>query len=342
MALVLDPWTVEESEYPASHSDSEKLAFLLTYAVLAPSSHNSQPWRFRLTGGAAELLADRTRSLPVVDPEDRELTISCGAALYFLRAAIRHFGRRPLVETFPDPGEPDLLARVRLGPTERPTPEEELLFDAILRRRTNRSPFSDRMPPGWLLSALAEAAGDEGAWLRRVTGEETRHAVADLVSEGDRLQLADRDFRAELARWLHPNRSHSRDGIPGHAVGMGDLASLMGPLVVRTFDTGKGQAAKDRQLAEGAPVLAVLGTDEDTRPAWLQAGQALARVLLRARSAQLWGAFLNQPIEVPKLRPRLAALVGGGWPQLLLRMGYGNETAPTPRRPVSEVTTTEG
>lgn len=334
----LDPWNIDENDYPAAGSGREKLAFLLRYAVLAPSSHNSQPWLFRLGSDAVELRADRAQTLPVVDPDGRELLISCGAALLCLRLAIRHFGRRAVVELFPDREDSDFLARVRVGPPAPAAPEEELLFEAIPKRRTNRGPFVTRKPAGWLLSVLGEAAAAEGAWLRLVEGEELRHAVADLVSEGDRLQLADREFRTELAHWIHPNRSRSRDGIPGYALGHGDLASYMGPLVVRTFDTGKGQAARDRQLAEGSPVLAVLSTDEDTKLAWLQAGQALARVLLRARAAQLWAAFLNQPIEVPELRPKLAGLLGSnGWPQLLLRMGYGTEPAPTPRRPLSEV-----
>src|SRR3712207_8375749 len=109
--------------------------------------------------------------------------------------------------------------------------------------------------------------------------------------------------------------------------------SLAGPFAIRTFDTGRGQAAKDRQLAEGSPVLAILGTGGDAPPKWLAAGQALARVLLGARTEGVWASFLNQPIEVPELRPRLRDAIGqSGFPQLLLRMGYGPEVRPTPRR----------
>lgn len=114
--------------------------------------------------------------------------------------------------------------------------------------------------------------------------------------------------------------------------------SLAGPFVIRTFDTGKGQAAKDRELAEGSPVLAILGTKEDTASGWLAAGQALAKVLLRARAEDVWASFLNQPIEVPELRPRLRELAGeGGFPQLLLHLGYSSGTRPTPRRAADEV-----
>jgi hypothetical protein len=123
-----------------------------------------------------------------------------------------------------------------------------------------------------------------------------------------------------------------------YAQGMGDLLSLGQPLAVRTFDLGGGMAAKDRQIAAGSPALAVLGTTEERPEAWLRAGQALARVLLTARAADVWASFLNQPIEVPALRPRLRDLLGlEGHPQLLLRLGHGRDVRPSPRRPVEEV-----
>ena len=338
MSALSDPWKVAEGDFPKSGDAEEKLRFLLNYAVLAPSGHNTQPWLFIVSDDEVELYADRTRGLPVVDPEDRALMISCGAALFYLRVAIRRFGYTGEVQTFPDPGDPDLLARVRLGLEQEATEEEVSLFRVFKERRSNRGPFEDRQVPGRLLSALQSAAWEEGAWLQLLQDEAAKHAVAELIAEGDRIQLADKHFRRELASWVHPNRTKSRDGIPGYSFGFGDLMSLAGPFVIRTFDTGKGQAAKDRQLAEGSPVLAVLGTDTDHPPDWLASGQALARVLLRARAAEVWASFLNQPIEVAMLRPRLGEAIGKtGYPQLLFRLGYGPEVRSTPRRPVAEV-----
>jgi hypothetical protein len=114
--------------------------------------------------------------------------------------------------------------------------------------------------------------------------------------------------------------------------------SYAGPLVVRTFNMGEGQAAKDRELATGSPTLAVLGTDDDTPRDWVHAGQALARVLLQARVEDVWASFLNQTIEVPDLRKRLRSELGiKGFPQACLRLGYGEDIKPTPRRAVQEV-----
>ena len=113
------------------------------------------------------------------------------------------------------------------------------------KRRSSRGSFENRPVSRGLLFALVEAASDDGAWLH-IVEERAKHAVAELISEGDRVQMSDRRFRRELASWVHPNRARSREGIPGF--GFGDLMSFAGPFVIRTFDTG-GAAAGTRVKA---------------------------------------------------------------------------------------------
>jgi hypothetical protein len=334
----VDVWSIAETEFPATGPVSEQLYFLLHYATLAPSGHNTQPWLFAIDSDAVELHADRTRALAVVDPEDRELVISCGAALLNLRLALRHFGFQDAVELFPNPEKVDLLARLPVGSKGEPAVEERSLFEAIPKRHTNRQPFEERDIPEQLLSQLRAEAAREAVWFQVVEGEKAQGAVIDLIAGGETILWEDKRFRRELAAWIHPNRSHSRDGIPGYAQGLGDLASLLGPFAIRAFDMGQRMAAKDRELSIKAPVLAVLGTDGDSPADWLAAGQALERVLLRACVDGVSASFLNQPIEVSELRPRLLDILGrAGSPQLLIRMGYGPQVKSTPRRPVEDI-----
>ena len=316
------------------------LESLVRHAILAPSGHNTQPWSFRTRDGALELFADRTRALPVVDPDDRELVISCGAALALLRVALRHSGYAGEVELFPDPTNSDLLARLRLGEPAEVTELDTALFHAIARRHTNRHPFDHRPVPDELLGELVDLARAEGVWLRVVTDLQTKRAIADLIAEGNRRQAADPAFRRELAAWMRSNATRSHDGMPGYAHGFGDVASTIMPFFMRTFDWGKHQAAKDWQLVMGSPALLVLGTEEDSAREWVRAGQALGGLLLRACADGVTASFLNQPIEVATLRPRLARTLGvRAFPQLLLRIGYGLTPRATPRRDVAEILT---
>lgn len=332
-----DPWAIDPKLYPADGTLGQQWEFLLQYAVLAPSSHNTQPWLFRMRQTVLDLYADRQRSCPAVDPDDRELIMSCGCALFHLRCAMRHFGCLGPVEIFPEP-HPDLLARVHRGTIGETDPAQTELFEAILQRRTNRQLFSDDPLPSDLVPALQAAAEAEGAWMKVIQEETERLALAELISEGDRRQWANARFRQELSHWVHPNHSARRDGIPGYAAGVDDLMSCMGPMVVRTFDLGEGQAARDSELAMGSPLLVVIGTVGDRPRDWVAGGQALAHVLLRATAARVRASFLNQPIELNDLRMNLAELVGmEGYPQLVLRLGYADNVRPTPRREVGEV-----
>jgi nitroreductase len=331
----VQPYTFvgDAGSFPRGGTEAQIWEFLLRYAVRAPSGHNTQPWRFDIADGRLCLYADRSRALPVVDPEDRELVMSCGAALAHLTVALRHFGYAGDVTPFPDPADPDLLTTVGLGQAHTPRPGDHQLFRAIDKRHTHRADFETRPVHHQVLAQLERDAHRAGAALHAYTGDEAQSAIATLVGEGDRAQFSDAGFRHELAAWIRPNRTRRPDGMPGYAFGISDLASVLGPTMIATFDTGARQAKKDEQLALTAPALMVLSTAGDTPSDWLAAGQAVAVLLLRAAAHGLAASFLNQPIEVPALRVRLRDLLGGSdSPQLLLRIGYAAPDRATPRR----------
>jgi nitroreductase len=312
-------------------SNTEELTSLIEAAVRAPSSHNTQPWSFSVARGVIALRADRTRALPVNDPFDRELTISCGAALFHLRVAAAHAGLGAAVTYTPDPDDVDLLAKVQIGSAPADA-ALAALFPAIHARFTTRAPFrAGASVEADTPLALQEAATAEGAGLHVLAGQ-PREALADLVAEGDRAQFADPSWRRELAAWMHPRRRG--DGLTAP---LGALT--VSRLVVRAFDLGDSVGSKDHELVRQAPLVGVLSTGGDEAHDWLTAGQALARMLLQAARRGLAAGYANQPCQIEALRPRLAALLPAGRvPQIVLRLGVPTEHhAPSPRRPVAEV-----
>jgi len=230
-----------------------------------------------------------------------------------------------------------LLARVRLEERRAAAAEDERLFAAIPRRRTNRLPLDGREPPEGLLAALARAARRHGAFLEPVEVHQ-RAAVAELIAEGDRRQWADPAFRAEVAAWTRTNGSLRRDGLFGWSQGLGDAASLLEPLKVRLAGRGEGEAARDRRRALGSRALLVLSAPGDGPEAWFAAGAALQRVLLLATTAGLSASYFSQPLAYPDLRGALGEAAGtAGRPLALFRLGYGLDLKPVPRRGADEV-----
>jgi nitroreductase len=303
---------------------------LVAAAVLAPSSHNTQPWLFRIGGRGIELYADPKRALPANDPSDRELTISCGAALFNARVAAARLGAALSVERLPEGDASDLLARLVVSESAEASPEG-VLFEAMAARRTYRKQFEDVAVGESLVGQLVETARDAGGWLEPLTGAR-RDEFAALVAQGDRSQFADDRWRRELASWIRFRRD-------GEGLAYFGRATRATRLVVRHLDVGANTAKRDAALAKRAPVVAVLGTGGDSRSDWLAAGELLQHVLLTAAAHGLQASFLNQPIQVAGLRPGVAELAArDGFAQVAIRLGHPRATLRrAPRRPVEAV-----
>lgn len=315
--------------------DAAVLEKLISAAVAAPSIHNTQPWRYRLDTDTAtvEVWADTARALPALDPAGRALHLSVGAAVFNLRVAVAHFGWEPVVRLLPRPAEPRLLACVRpAGARPRHEAWRPELYEAVGRRHSSRLPFSDRPVPDGLRAELAAAARAEGALLEFPDAEEIAR-VLELTAEGERLGVANPRRAAESRRWV---KDGAGDGLPAAALGPHDAESR---LPVRDF-AGLRPSTPRRPAVpfERRPVIAVLATPHDARADWLRAGQALEHVLLVATARGLRSSLLHQAVEWPDIRWALRDVRSGPQHvQMLIRLGYGPEGAPTPRRPVAAV-----
>jgi nitroreductase len=312
----------------------EQVEGLLTTAGRAPSLLNSQPWRFRLTPSTVELHADPERRVPVADPDDRELRIGCGAALFNLRLGLHGLGIRPLVTVLPNRSRPDLLAVVRAGGRKPITPDQQRLLQAVPLRRTNRHPFSDAPVTLQEQYALRRAAQDEGCWLHLIDDRHQRVTLQRIAARAHDAQMSDPLFRAEFDDWTA--RSSATSGVP--AMAGGPLPEPQDRWVLRDYTAGTGDARVPGKDFEAEPLVAVLFAHLSGPEAEIQAGQALQRVLLTATAEGLATSFLSHVVEVPLAREELRRLVGVTRPpQVVLRIGRGWPVPATPRRSAADL-----
>lgn len=319
---------------PGSAIPDEALRRAAVRATLAPSVHNTQPWRMVIGDGSLEIHADPSRQLQLLDPTGRQLVISCGCALLNARVSLAADGYAADVRRGPEPGRPHLLARL----TGRPRSDAGLAaLDPVLAlRRTNRRPFAADPVPAELVDVLVGAARQEGADLVPITKQSHRLVTAVLSQRADALQNADPRYRAELRAWVtdDPRRS---DGVATRTLPLGS-GPLADEVPIRDFgDSGMAGLGEVTRSGMGQCLL-LLVSDGDDPSSWLRSGEALERLWLEVTRAGYAASLLTQVVEVPGTRALLRSELGlGKYPHVLLRVGRAPATPASRRRKLVEV-----
>ena len=322
----------------AQHGDD--LRELVRLATLAPSGHNAQPWKFRLAPGLIEICPDRTRRLPAVDPDDRELWIGLGSALENLVVAAEHFGYHPEV-TYHLAGTPADHVAVMLEKTAAATATRVGLFEAIRTRQCTRREFDGQPVSTQNLGLLTAAATGAGVAPLLFTGP-AMEPLLEYVTAGNAQQMGDDRFKTEMVHWVRFNDREalaSRDGLLGRGSGNPSLPRWVAQLFIGSALNAKTQDKKDAANIRSSAGLLLFTSAGNDPAAWLDTGRAYERFALRATALGLKNSFINQPCEVPALRAQVQAhlSLNGAFPQLLARFGYGPAMPRSLRRPVSEV-----
>ncbi|MFC5136196.1 MULTISPECIES: Acg family FMN-binding oxidoreductase [Haloferacaceae] len=327
--LTQSVWDITEGEFPDGSPLGEQAKFLLRYAILAPSSHNSQPWQFTIRDETIEIAFDKTRWLEVADQDKRELFISIGCALENLCTAAEHFEVGYEI-TYHTDEDDNLVSTVTLEPDSDPSssrPSE--LFDELTERYTSHQLFEDQALPRETRDQFRRVIEWDSVTLSLIDDPEQKRSIGELQAEADEAQMADPTYRQELGYWVGTG-----------ALGSSWLMARLGQAVVSHFDLGEREGRKNSKLIECAPVVALLATQEDTATAQVKTGQVFERLALLASAEDFAVHPLSQILERPEMRTKLATRAGTGEeiPQHLFRLGYvEEERTHTPRWPLESV-----
>jgi nitroreductase len=309
---------------------------LIRYATLAPNGHNTQPWRFRIGKDRIDVLPDHSRRTPVVDPDDHHLFVSLGAAMENLSLAAGAGGQTGDIAFEPADGGSMAFAFGE-GPAV-----DRALFEAIPLRQSTRSEYDGRQLSANDLQKLIGAASVPGVDLVLVTDRPKMDQIGDLVVAGNSAQMADAAYMAELKSWLRfsPRQAMvTGDGLFSGASGNPILPAWLGPPMLDLVYRASAENDKIARQLRSSSGIAVFVSHQADPDHWARAGRASQRFALQATALGLKICFINQPVEVAKLRPALADLVGlpGRRPDLVMRFGYGNALPYSARRPLDAV-----
>ncbi len=308
---------------------------LVRFATLAPSSHNTQCWKFALEGTTITILPDLSRRCPAVDPDDHHVFVSLGCATENLvEAALAHgFSAEPRFDVQRD------AVRVTLAPNPA---QASPLFKAITARQCTRGDYDGKPLSVEELRLLETAGNSNGVRMLLLTGRPAMERVLDYVIQGNTVQLADPAFMKELKSWIRFNgadAARTRDGLFGVSSGNPAIPPWLGEVAFRWLFTARSENAKyARQIRNSAGIAVFVGQAAD-KAHWVAVGRAYERFALQSTALGIRNAFLNQPVEVAAVRSPFAAALGiaDQRPDLVVRFGRGPSLPQSLRRPVEAV-----
>lgn len=309
---------------------------LIRFATLAASGHNAQPWRFRDSESGIRILPDFTRRTPIVDPDDHHLFVSLGCAAENLVLAA---------------GARNRCCEARFDPTHQGSILFEVgnrrgaaspLFHAIARRQSTRTEYDGRALAPAALALLESAVAIAGVDVLLITARTQIDRIRELVIAANSDQMADDAFMRELKDWIRFNPRQAMDtadGLFSVASGSPSLPTHLGPLMLDLVLRAKSENEKYARQLDSSAGLAIFVSELADHDHWVRVGRACQRFALQATLLGLKVAFVNQPVEVARFRPELAALVGmpGRRPDLVMRFGNGPSLPFSARRPVNAV-----
>jgi hypothetical protein len=320
-------------EYHACATARERITILLEAATRAPSTHNSQPWRFSVGGDDLVVHKDSGISLPYSDPAERYAHISIGILLHHLTVAAAAIGQ--VIEVAPQGNA--WRATFRSGELN------DVLLPAIFSRRNRRGEFVDKPIVPDLLARACNSSNLLPDFLKpvevkTVTRREDTRTMGVLVRTVMSRLYRDPAFRAEMAAWVTPTGSSRKDGIPGYSVNVPTLISWILPTLIRLTNPGRRLGAlNERAISSAAALIGFAGPDgTDT---WLAAGFQASHAMLTLASQGVDTSVFVAAIEQPDTREEATQLFGFSRPlQFHFAAGYLPPTREwrTPRIPVRD------
>lgn len=320
-------WDIKIDDFYKITDEKEKLKFLLNFAVLAPSSHNSQPWKFKFNSNSIEVFLDEKRKLIHADKNNRQAYISIGCAIENIKIAANYFGWETRI-ILPEDQLDDYLTIINLeSKISNIVSQPDNLIFSISKRVTNRNKYSKNLPPVDFISKIKAYSNNE-IKVFVVTDKKKINQISDVVLNASVVSMESKDFRRELSQYVKNNLTNSSLGIPAFSMAIPTPVSFFVPTILKHLNMAKlSRKGDEKLLKENTPIMVVIATEKDNKKQWIQSGRIYENIALESTrngvSTSIWGA----PIETGNFYKDLQNILSTNFrPQIFFRVGYSNKS----------------
>lgn len=325
-------WNIKESEFPKDRSVEEKIQFFIKYGVLAPSTHNTQPWQFKIVGSKLLILPDWDYKLPYGDPDNSNLYFSLGCCAVNILSAAEYFGlstiitisnsvNKPIEINFKNKIKSDIFLRN--------------LFPYITKRFSNKFQYNNTDFESSIKKGLFTFSNNDEAKLIFVYDKKITTQIAEIHKNAVLSYLKNKKFKSELASWMRTNNTKSYDGMPGFVSGLSNMKVKIGKILLRyTPIIIKSHGKKDKVLISTSPMVGVIYTKSNKISDWVKSGMLYEKIALFTTSKNIQTTILAAMIEDQYSNSKLKKLLNlNGYLQIFFRLGVNDiNNIHTPRR----------
>lgn len=317
-------WNINPDDFFKCKTKKEEILFLLNFAILAPSSHNSQPWLFSIEESLISVYVNSNKKLKVGDKENRLLFISLGCVIKNILVAADFFGFTFSVNYFPDVRDSDIVATILLDKTRTKIVNNEHIIFSILKRSVNRNKYTNEIPPSILFKKITSFDIPEKIKVNVITDKLVKDRISDLVVDSSVLLMEDKNFRAELQPYVKNNFTKSKTGIPAFGMGIPGFISFFIPILIKYINLDKLSRSSNLNLLKNfTPVFLIISTKNDTKVDWIKSGELYQEIALLCENYGIKTSILGAPVLIENCYKSIQAELHTDFrPQVFLRMGY--------------------
>lgn len=325
-------WSIDKTDFPTKGKSKEKIAFLLNYAILAPSAFNVQPWKFSIEDNKVTIFPDFSRTLSTSDKNNRLLYMSMGCVLKNLELASSAFGFQTKSQILKQGNDSSIEVLFESSGNKKNLNP----LDLITNRLTNRSKYLPKKVPKGFIDEINKFKNSDEIDLVISNDNVTREKITNLTIKADMIIWNDPEFKSQHLKWVRNNISKKHDGMPAFTVGIPLLASFFAKPVIKNKNFAKFQAKKNKNLLESTPYFAFILSKNHNQESWIRVGKIFEEISLLATKYGLAVAPLAEVVEVGEIyKETMKVLKTNLRPQLFFRLGYPSKKAEhSPRRRV--------
>lgn len=315
-----NPWDIKKGDFPSSGNLIDKIKFALGYGILAPSTHNSQPWLFKIADDSCRIYYDNNRRLPEADPIGRDLYISMGCMIENLVIAASCFG---IFKDLKVVLNNNLVAEIYFQDSGPGDKDLGYLVDTMPKRINARGLFESKPVSENIETEIMSLKKDDRIKTNFIIDKEKVNKLAKITAEGLRLAYRKLSFRKEMSEWMHNSLSGNKTGLLGYSLRMPFILSFIIPTLVRFFDISPLLAKLNYKSMSSAPFICILSSADSNPSIWLEVGRLAERYMLQLNSRGIRTSIFVASIEIGDLYKKVQEVVEIGLkPQFLFCAGY--------------------